>query len=167
MGYIFRTGGNKKTREKRVYEWFTAEKIHDYLKVIGQLLSYIDKFDAMMVCFHEVMSGNKNFFVKKLKYYKTFFRNVHSGKKLNLLQDIIKQTPEGSHLNLLFSPLTSAQMDAAKKEWKSKAPYGSEDLHKSYWVPAYWLWKISTKNITQAHVWNKSMDGTQILLEMR
>ena len=155
-------------------EGFSSEEIHEYLslcvekkEIIGQFLSYIDKFDAMMVCFHEVISWNKNFFVKKLKYYKTFFIAVRAGKRLPLLKDIIAQVPVWSHLNLLFTPHISSQLDTAKKEKNSKNPHNLEDLYESFWVPAYLLWKIATRNISQTQVWDEKMTGEQVVLKMR
>lgn len=58
-------------------------------------------------------------------------------------------------------------LNARKNEKKLKSPYNSEDLYESFWVPAYLLWKIATRNISEMQVWNQIMNGKEILLQVR
>lgn len=154
-------------------EWFSEEEIQSYLSLcvekkekIWQLLSYFDKLDAMMISFHEVMSWNKNFFSKKLKWYNKFLRSVHTWDKLPLIQDLISQISPWSHLNSLFSPEIWKQMSQAKKQ-RNWAHFHEGDLHESYWVPAYLLWKIATMRINTTLVGQEEMSWNQILIKQR
>lgn len=154
--------------------WIPREQIWPALELtvgkkelLGQILSYIDKFDAMMVCFHEVMSGNRNFFTGKLKWYRKFFWEVHTGAKLPLLKEFIANLPEWSLLNTLFSPNTATQIKKAMQDKKVTKPYNENDIYKSFGVPAYMLWKIATQRIEKVMVWDEEMSGKESLIKIR
>lgn len=139
----------------------------DKSELIAQILSFLDKFDAMMVCFHEVMSWNKNFFVKKLNWYARFFKQVQKWERLPLVQDFCTQIPEWSLLNSIFNVDIGSLIDSSRQTYPPNKWHSQEDIHKSLQVPAYLLWKIATRNIPETLVWWEIFTGEEVLTKRR
>ena len=145
-----------------------------------KLVSYLDKLDWFMVCFHEITAGN-NDFIKPFKGYLEIFKKIKSLKlypelshlfylgKIWFEQYLKKTNSDKSHLQQLilstaFFDINTilAQENKLKELLKNWKFHDINNInYNDFWFPAYQAWKNATLSMNQSHnLWWKYFNPT-------
>lgn len=130
----------------------------------SQMNSYQDKFDASMICLHEVHAWNTSFFLEKLEWYRKFFLEVVNKNKLSLIQDFSISIPNDCKK---LKEIYNAQKIAHQL---SQVITAKDVISRNKLIDAmevYNIWKETTKTLKNIQVWNEIMNWVQILTQKR
>ncbi len=150
--------------------WIHTENIHPALEwtiekkeLITQLLSYFDKFDALMISLHEVLSWNSEHFMEKLQWYLDFMKEVFNGNYLPLVNEFIDTIPAWSPLQVIFSQEYMLQIQESIQTNQSGNLFSESDVENDFWVPVYWHWKKTVTHIKSIQVGERYISGYESL----
>lgn len=152
--------------------WFSQEKMFKLLKEFDtkntlrwNMLSYEDKFDACMVCLHEVRNGNIDFFLEKLKWYAQFFHEVALWKRLPLLQHLTANLQDDWVLKDIYNA-SEIHSELARVIACDIANWDKRNSSIDSMI-SYATWKNAVLQIPSVQVWNIMMTGEEILTKKR
>lgn len=131
----------------------------------AQMLSYQDKFDACMICIHEIQAGNINFFLDKLKWYAGFFNDVSIWKRLPLIRNLIPSLDSSWLLQEIYNPSKIVLETSDIVMWENKDQKSRNKIIDT--MGSYQLWKEATRRIDSVQVWNTIMTWEEVLTKPR
>lgn len=117
----------------------------------SQFVSYIDKLDGFMACFHELVAGNKDFLEPFFNYIK-IFQDIKKGNSLPSLSPLFKFYHKGGGWWEYFDPLCDIDtiLEQSKRIdkffWKCNTTEKMKStIEDDLGFPMYKLWKFFTK----------------------
>lgn len=116
----------------------------------SQVLSYFDKVDWFLACFHELVAGNKDF-LEPFWNYIAIFKDIKSWKKLPNISPLThKKRDPDSFVDTLCDIDTLLEQENRIHDFFWKCPTTDkmrENIEEDFWLPMYKAWKWIGKQI--------------------
>ena len=127
------------------YDRQMLEDMIDKETLESQVVSYFDKLDGFLACFHEIIAGNSKF-REPFANYINIFKGIRDGKKLPALQTYLQWKWNESHWDLaLLNQIDDliAQWDRIDDIfWKcDSTELMKENIENDFWFHMYRVWK--------------------------
>ncbi len=131
----------------------------------SQVVSYFDKLDWFLACFHEIIAGNEEFRIPFSNYI-NIFKEIKSWESLPTLQKYIlwEWNENQGDLALLN------QVDSIIEQWEriddifwecDTTESMEKNIDNDFWFAMYWVWKNFVKMIpsydTNGIIWGKKL----------
>jgi HD containing hydrolase-like enzyme len=164
--------------------------LHDTLEkqtLEAKLVSYIDKIDGFMTCFHEVAAGNESFREPFFNYIR-IIREIYEWKKYPELQPLFRTSasgyskylqdihPEGyedtyEHFKMAFAlfdtPEILRQAEEIDAIIENGFPHSSKTLWNRFHFPLYTLWKNIVMKMGRWNIGSTSYTSLELLTKRR
>jgi 5'-deoxynucleotidase YfbR-like HD superfamily hydrolase len=161
MNFIERILGELLISVLRLSDWwkYDQEIINDIIEKLStesHLVSYLDKLDAFLSCFHEIIAGNEDF-IEPFHDYVEMLEDFQSGKTLPSLQNIFQNQEQFAscpQLSIICDIGTAIAQWSKINEIMWQCPNEismRNNLWNDFWFPVYNLWKGVIRDSTITH----------------
>lgn len=128
----------------------------------SQVLSYFDKVDWFIACFHELIAWNGNF-REPFANYIAIFKDIKAWRKLPNLQVLFNwnwEEDEVGHIKNFWD--IDAILEQENRIWEFfwKCPTSEsmrENMDSDFWLPMYSSWKWISKQIPVISMWDSNL----------